>query len=80
MCVQDPFFFFLYVLMGFFICQNLSNSYNLIYRSCLNVSADHEKVNLANLLEIIEEAGGWHLTGNSSYQWKGKVTTFSISN
>ena len=34
------------------------------YQSCMNVSEEQEKVNLANLLDIIDQVGGWHLTGD----------------
>ena len=40
----------------------------LISRSCLNITSDHEKVNLADLLNIIETSGGWHLTGTFNPQ------------
>jgi hypothetical protein len=32
------------------------------YASCLNTSQEQEKVNLADLMDIIDEIGGWHLT------------------
>jgi hypothetical protein len=32
------------------------------YASCLNTSQEQEKVNLADLMGIIDEIGGWHLT------------------
>jgi hypothetical protein len=42
----------------------------LIYILC-------EKVNLANLLDIIDKAGGWHLTGNSNIFLINNVWHFS---
>ena len=33
------------------------------YQSCLNLTMEGEKVNLAHLLSLIDKTGGWHLTG-----------------
>ena len=39
------------------------------------MSSEHEKVNLENLLDIIKEVGGWHLTGilDKSHNFDSRV-------
>ena len=46
------------------------------YLSCMNMSSAQEKIHLNHLIDLMEGAGGWHLTGtyNSNFTFDQRVS------
>ena len=50
------------------------------YLSCMNMSSAQEKIHLNHLIDLMEGAGGWHLTGtyNSNFTFDQRVNISSF--